>query len=124
MVSEINPFPLDPVTFRDWLREQQQAGASVGLSCDDEACPLSRFLSFLYGGSWVVDVSTYERLDDDLLHPIAACFPLPAWAERFAAFVDGAANNAIRSVSAAEALVHLTWACGISDLFLEGENND
>ena len=111
---DVNLFPLDLVMFRDWLIVQQQAGALVGVACDGTACPLSRFLSFLYGGSWLVYGVVYERLD-----AIDACFELPEWAEEFAAIVDWVESEG-KPLSASAALQCLQQACRECGMSVEG----
>jgi len=110
-MDSLNLYPLDAVTLRDWLVEQKQAGVSAGKSCDDTDCPLSRFLSFLYGSSFVVHFADYERLDHDVLHEIDERTPLPEWAERFVYLVDWAAGCNVKPVPASAALLHLRQAC-------------
>lgn len=108
---DVNLYPLDPDTFAEWLLEQQQACVPVGQSCDDTDCPLSRFLSSLYGGSFAVHLSDYERLANDLLYGLVDCWSLPTWAIRFVFLTDWAADCLVLPVSAAAALGYLRQAC-------------
>ena len=120
MVADVNLYPLDPVEFCSWLREQQQVDGIAGTSSDDTDCPLARFLAALYGGSWAVHFSEYERLSDDLLYEVDVRVPLPAWAERFAFLVDWAALCEPEVIACSEALNHLYRACRENGVALEG----
>lgn len=108
--TDVNLYPLDALEFRAWLLSSP-AGPVVGTACDDDDCPLARFLASHYDGAFSVHQSDYERRYDDLLYEVDDQLPLPAWAQTFAHLVDVAAGGAESPVFWYTALECLQAAC-------------
>ncbi|HEY3991340.1 MAG TPA: hypothetical protein VGM01_00550 [Ktedonobacteraceae bacterium] len=114
MFNVVNPYPIDHEELYTFL-ESQAPDSVVGLSCDDGACPLARFLNAQYEGStFYVSFTEYRRVMDDvsLGCEADAVLPLDEWAQDFVYLVDESAQfEEDTPVSALDALCFLAASC-------------